>query len=78
MKTNSKHDKVSFTMKEKYNKLVKTLDTNNHSVFNLNYHLVLVVKYRRKVLNKQMVSRIREIGEYIGNTYHINFLEVNY
>ena len=65
-------------MKEKYNKIVKTLDTNNHSVFNLNYHLVLVVKYRRKVLDKQMVSRIREIGEYIGNRYHINFLEVNH
>ncbi|MBQ1735341.1 MAG: IS200/IS605 family transposase, partial [Lachnospiraceae bacterium] len=25
------------------------LQNNNHSVFSLNYHLVLVVKYRRKV-----------------------------
>ncbi|MEQ2421305.1 IS200/IS605 family transposase, partial [Megasphaera sp. CLA-AA-H81] len=25
------------------------LDSNNHSVFLLYYHLVLVVKYRRKV-----------------------------
>ena len=28
------------------------LDTNNHSVFLLNYHLVLVVKYRRKVITQ--------------------------
>ena len=27
------------------------LETNNHSVFSLNYHLILVVKYRRKVIN---------------------------
>ncbi|MBM7701122.1 transposase, partial [Kurthia huakuii] len=27
------------------------LDSNNHSVFSLNYHLVLVVKYRKKVFN---------------------------
>ena len=26
-------------------------DTNNHSVFSLNYHLIMVVKYRRKVIN---------------------------
>lgn len=26
------------------------LDTNNHSVFRLNYHLVLVVKLEKKLL----------------------------
>ena len=78
LKTSSGKDRISFTMKERNNNLSVSLDTNNHSVFNLNYHLVLVVKYRRKVLSKQMVSRIKEIGEYIGSKYHINFLEVNY
>ena len=29
-------------------------DTNNHSVFSLNYHLVMVVKYRRKVINDKI------------------------
>ncbi|NME28466.1 IS200/IS605 family transposase, partial [Megasphaera hexanoica] len=29
------------------------LDSNNHSVFLLYYHLVLVVKYRRKVFSIQ-------------------------
>ena len=28
------------------------LDSNNHSVFLLYYHLVLVVKYRRKVFSE--------------------------
>ncbi|WP_349681502.1 transposase, partial [Psychrobacter sp. UBA6766] len=27
------------------------LDTNYHSVFSLNYHLVLVTKYRRQVFD---------------------------
>ncbi|MCC4485464.1 transposase, partial [Limosilactobacillus reuteri] len=27
------------------------LDRNQHSVYLLNYHLVMVVKYRRKVIN---------------------------
>ena len=27
------------------------LENNNHSVFSLNYHLVLVIKYRRDVID---------------------------
>ena len=27
------------------------LDTNRHSVFKLYYHLILVIKYRRKVID---------------------------
>ncbi|MDY7522283.1 transposase, partial [Bacillus thuringiensis] len=30
------------------------LDSYNHSVFSLYYHLVLVVKYRRKVFDDDM------------------------
>ncbi len=30
------------------------LDTNNHSVFSLYYHLVLVIKYRRQVFDDTM------------------------
>ncbi|MCC9296613.1 transposase, partial [Clostridium sp. WLY-B-L2] len=40
------------------------LDTNNHSVFLLNYHLVLVVKYRRKVINDKISNRLKGIFEY--------------
>jgi len=47
------------------------LDSNNHSVFSLNYHLVLVVKYRRHVLNDEVSSRLKEIFEYISPNYNI-------
>ncbi|MCR6545233.1 zinc ribbon domain-containing protein [Dehalobacterium formicoaceticum] len=30
------------------------LDNNNHSVFLMNYHLVLVIKYRRKVIDDRV------------------------
>ena len=53
-------------------------DTNNHSVFSLNYHLVMVVKYRRKVINDVISDRLKEIFEYIGKTYHITKVEWNH
>ena len=53
-------------------------DTNNHSVFSLNYHLVMVVKYRRKVINDVISDRLKDIFEYIGKTYHITIVEWNH
>lgn len=46
-------------------------DTNNHSVFKLNYHLVLVVKYRRMVINDKISNRLKEIFEHIAPKYNI-------
>ena len=37
------------------------LDNNAHSVFLLNYHLVLVIKYRRKVFDDNISSRAKEL-----------------
>ncbi|WP_003542064.1 IS200/IS605 family transposase [Desulfotomaculum nigrificans] len=54
------------------------LDTNSHSVFLLTYHLVMVVKYRRKVIDDRIANRIKEIGEYIGQNYNITFIEYNH
>ena len=54
------------------------LDTNNHSVFLLNYHLVLVIKYRRKVLTDNISNRLKEIFEYISPKYNITLLEWNH
>ena len=48
------------------------LDRNSHSVYNLNYHLVLVVKYRRKVINDEISNRLKDIFDYVGK--HIVFL----
>ena len=53
-------------------------DTNNHSVFNLNYHLIMVVKYRRKVINDTISNRLKEMFEYIGKMYHITLIEWNH
>jgi putative transposase len=54
------------------------LDSNNHSVFSLNYHLVLVIKYRKKVLtNQKMLLRLREIAEYIGISHNVKIKEMN-
>ena len=51
------------------------LDTNNHSVFLLNYHLVLVIKYRKKVINDEISNRLKEIFEYICPKYNITLDE---
>lgn len=54
------------------------LDSNNHSVFSLNYHLILVVKYRRRVFtNQKMLDRLKEISEYIGKSHNVQIKEMN-
>lgn len=54
------------------------LDSNNHSVFSLNYHLILVIKYRRKVLNDDISNRLKEIFEYISPNYNITLEELEH
>mgnify|MGYP000926558609 FL=1 len=53
------------------------LDNNNHSVFLMYYHLILVTKYRRKVLDDSISSRAKEIFEYIAPNYNITLIEWN-
>ena len=54
------------------------LDNNNHSVFLMYYHLILVVKYRRKVIDEAVSSRLKEIFLYIAKGYNINIQEWNH
>lgn len=54
------------------------LDHNKHSVFLLHYHLILVVKYRRKVINNHISDRAKEIFEYISPNYNITLEEWNH
>ena len=54
------------------------LESNNHSVFSMHFHLVLVVKYRRKVINDDISKRLREIFEYIAPNYNISIEEWNH
>ncbi len=51
------------------------LDSNNHSVFSLHYHLVLVVKYRKKVFNDEKSNYAKDIFERIGSNYNISLAE---
>ena len=55
-----------------------TLDTNNHSVFLLNYHLVFLIKYRRKVIDDSISSRLSGIFLYIGKIHGIELTEWNH
>lgn len=64
-------------MKERTNNTMK-LDNNNHSVFLLHYHLVLVVKYRRKVFSDKMSNYAKNIFVRILQSYNITLLEWNY
>lgn len=53
------------------------LDNNNHSVFCLYYHLVLVVKYRRKVFTDNMSQYAKDIFVRLSEPYNISLEEWN-
>lgn len=52
-------------------------ETNNHSVFAMNYHLTLVVKHRRKVISNKIQDKLIEIFNYIAPNYNITLSEAN-
>ena len=54
------------------------LETNLHSVFLLNYHLIMCVKYRNKVINDVISERLKEIFSYIAPAYKITIVEWNH
>jgi len=62
----AKQSSYDFTMK---------LDSNSHSVFSMNYHLVFCIKYRRKVIDDTISDRLKEIFERIGANYKITLVE---
>ena len=45
---------------------MEKIDHNAHSVYLMYYHLIMVVKYRRKVINDSISERAKEIWEYIA------------
>ena len=55
-------------------------DTNKHSVYLLQYHLILVIKYRRKAIDDKICNRLKEIFEYIGakEQYKLKIIEFNH
>jgi putative transposase len=51
------------------------LDSNNHSVFLMYYHLVLVVKYRKKVFDNELSDYAKEMFVKLENKYNISLIE---
>ena len=47
------------------------LDSNNHSVFLMHYHLVLVVKYRIQVFDNELSDFAKEMFIKIGSKYNL-------
>lgn len=54
------------------------LDNNSHSVFLLNYHLVLCIKYRKKVVNEDISNRLKQIFVDVSSNYKITLVEWNH
>jgi len=54
------------------------LYSNNHSVFSLHYHLILVIKYRKQVIDDCISNRLKDIFINVGNSYHIELEEWNH
>lgn len=59
-------------------KAVRDLDTNNHSVFMLRYHLIMCTKYRREVIDDDISNRLKEIFLRIADSYNIVLEEWNH
>ena len=57
---------------------MRELDHNQHSVYLLYYHLIMVVKYRRKVIDEAISERAEEIFEHIASGYGIALEEWNH
>lgn len=54
------------------------LDSNNHSVFLLHYHLVMCIKYRRKVIDDSISDRLKDIFVDIAPNYGVELIEWNH
>ena len=54
------------------------MDHNAHSVYLMYYHLIMVVKYRRKVIDDPISERAKEIWERIAPDYGITLEEWNH
>ena len=52
--------------------------TNRHSCFLLQYHLVLVTKYRKKVFNNDMETYLTSFVESMMKKNDCNLMEINY
>ena len=65
-------------MSRKKSYIMTQLDGNNHSVFSLNYHLILIVKYRREVITDIISEYLKHMFCCIAPKYKITLSEWNH
>ncbi len=53
------------------------LSSLHHCVFSLTYHLVLVTKYRRKIITKEILERLEEIFQETLQKWDCRLIEFN-
>jgi putative transposase len=53
------------------------LQALHHCVFSLHFHLVMVTKYRRKAITKEMLERLRVIFQETLEKWHSELIEFN-
>ena len=58
--------------------VVIKLDRNQRSVYLLNYHFVMVVKYRRRVINDEISEYLKHRFVIVGQSYGINLQKWNH
>lgn len=56
----------------------RNLNRNQHSTYLLSYHLVLVTKYRRKVINQEIFDELIDIFKKISVNYDVELQEANW
>lgn len=57
-------------MKKKYN-----FDKGSSSVYTLNYHLIICIKYRRKVLtNQEIINELKERTKRIAENFEVTII----
>ena len=57
---------------------MQKMDRNQHSVYSLYYHLIFVVKYRRKVIDDIISDRAKDLFVKIGENYGVTLEEWNH
>ena len=51
------------------------IKSHYHCVYPIHYHLVLVVKYRKKCFTKEILKRLEEISNAICQKWNLELLE---
>jgi putative transposase len=55
--------------------MIYSNDKGSHSIYNLQFHYVSCVKYRRKVLNDDVTARLKEINLSVAKEFGITIIE---